>query len=158
MLEREQPDVAANVAKGVHIARARPVPVDELDRELVGALRGPQKLAFVEPQCIVEQPDLRDRGFANADGADLIGLDQSDFKAGFQEMGKRCRDHPARCAAARDRNPDRIGRHQERLTGYCLPPGLAGNQRTLETTKRRRVSITRSSAFRNLQNLYDMPR
>src|SRR5690242_15521012 len=91
----------ADRAEAVHIAVADARPVHELDAELEGAARLAHELRFVYFENLVEQLEVRHRGFAHADGADLLGFDQPDRDVRAQNLGQRGGGHPA-CGAAAD--------------------------------------------------------
>ena len=56
-----------------------PRPVHELDAELERGLGLRHQLALVDADAAVEEADVRQRGFAHADDADLAGFDQADL-------------------------------------------------------------------------------
>ncbi len=124
MMERQQPDIAADVAKGVHVALAGCTPIDKFDAEFVRPLCRAQKRVLVQPERVVEQPDLGDRRLAHADRADLLGFDQVDFEADLQKARERGRRHPTGGAAAGNDDPDRSGAIRLRRIGHGPRPRL----------------------------------
>ena len=84
------------------VAVARAAPVDEFDAEFEGRLRRLHKLGFVEPEEVVEILHLRQRRFADADGADLFGFDEADAEARGVELGGTGRGAHPPCGPASD--------------------------------------------------------
>src|SRR3546814_5010541 len=72
-LFRSLADRAAEGAEGMNVAVTRAPPIHKFDAEFEGGLRRLHKLGFVEPEEVVEILHLRQRRFADADGADLFG-------------------------------------------------------------------------------------
>src|SRR5690606_4002407 len=54
----------------VEIALTRPPPIDELDTELEGRVRGPNEVVFVQIEQSVEVQNVRDGRLADPDGPD----------------------------------------------------------------------------------------
>ena len=119
MLELQQPRIAPNIAEGMHVTMAQAVPIDEFDGQLERPLRCLQKRILVQPQRLIEQADLRNCRFADANGADLLGLHERDGKSVFKEMCTSRRNHPPCRATAGNDNADWVRLHYEQLT-----PGL----------------------------------
>jgi len=88
-------------AETVEVAIANARPIHEFDAELEGALRRADELGLVDFQQLVEQFQVRHRGFAHADGADLFGFDQPDREGAREQLGQGGRGHPA-CGATAD--------------------------------------------------------
>ena len=78
VVELDPLHVEAVEAERMDVVVARPRPVAELDAELVGRVGRADEIMLVEAEHGVEQVDLRDRRFADADDADLVRFDQLD--------------------------------------------------------------------------------
>ena len=103
LMKRQQPERMADLgAEAVDIRGARPLPVDELDAELEAALGLAHELGFIDAEQIVEGLDVRHGGFADANGAELLGFDQLHIEAGTKHAGERGGRHPAGGSAADD--------------------------------------------------------
>ena len=113
MVERGRTGIVPDHAEPVHVTVTDARPVAELDAELEGALRGADELGFVQSQCLrIERADVRHRGFADTDDADLVGLHQPHFARPVQMPDQRRRGHPAgRTAAHHHDLTDRIPVH-----------------------------------------------
>ena len=107
VLEGDQADIAADRAERVHIGVAGPQPIGELDAELEGAAGCADEGVLIQPERLIVEPKLRDRGLADADRADCLGFNQADAEPGFQETRQRGSGHPAGGAAAGDDDGDR---------------------------------------------------
>jgi hypothetical protein len=94
--------VLARQAEGMEVVLADVAPVLELDAELEGGLRGGHELLLVDAQQLVVGEQRRDGGLADADGADLVGLDEPDVERLAEHLGQQGGDHPAGGAAPGD--------------------------------------------------------
>src|SRR3954470_12813124 len=98
----------------VAIAEARPI--DELDAQLERGLGARHELALVDADASVEEADVRQRGLADPDDADLARLDEPDVALRRPVDGRECRGgHPPGRTAADDHDPER-GRHGQLLS------------------------------------------
>ncbi len=92
------------VAEAVEETVAKLAPVAELDAQLEAGLRAAHEVGFVDSQRLVVGANGRQRGLADADGADVRRLDDDDLagRRGTvpQLARQRCRGHPARRSAA----------------------------------------------------------
>ncbi len=126
VLERDQPDVPADVAEGVHVALARRTPADELDAELERAAAGAEHRVLVEAEGGVEGPHLRDRRFTDTDRADIVRFDEADLETLLEEAAERGGDHPAGGTAAGDDDAHGVRRCRSRCHALPLHAGAAG--------------------------------
>src|SRR5579863_819067 len=97
----------------MHVGMTHTGPIPELDAQFEGGFGLADEVVLVDPQSAYEFHDRGDRGLAHADGADLLGLDQSyaHFER-LQEFGEARSRHPAGRAAAHDGDaPDGGGIH-----------------------------------------------
>ena len=99
-------------AERVHVRMPEPRPVDELDAEFEARLRGADEFGLVDAERAVEFEDGRDRGLADADGADLLGLDELDGERRRRPALSRTTPRPSspRCRHRRSRFSD-LGLH-----------------------------------------------
>src|SRR5687768_17169167 len=87
VMERQKPNSAAHLPECVDVGLDRCSPALECNAELVGRPCCGDELCFVDSQRLVEGHDVRNGGFADADGSDLIGLDERDGRT-FAETAK----------------------------------------------------------------------
>src|SRR3546814_20728020 len=73
-------------------------------------------MILVDPECVEIEPQLRNRRFPDADGADRLRFDQPNPIAAPQEPPEHCGSHPPRGAAA--------GAH-DRISGLLPSPSLS---------------------------------
>src|SRR5690606_15712197 len=76
VVKAAHPRGPADVAEGVDVAIAEARPILELDAELERRLRRANELELVEAEQRMEAANRGDRRFADADGADVLGLDE----------------------------------------------------------------------------------
>ncbi len=105
MLEAGGPMILARQAERMEVALADILPVVEHDAELEGRLGRPHELGFVDAEQAVVRDERRNGGFADADRADRVGLDERDVDDLAQRSRDRSGGHPACGAAARNDDP-----------------------------------------------------
>src|SRR5688572_23924322 len=76
MIEGDFVDVQAEITKRVDVAVANTPPIAKLDAELECGFGRLHETRLADVQRIVETPDVRERCLANANRADLVGLDE----------------------------------------------------------------------------------
>src|SRR4051794_36827423 len=95
-------------AEWMNIAVADACPVHELDSELERGLCFCHQIAFINPESSIEKTDVGQRGFTNADRADLTRLNELDLPLLGLQDGCECRGcHPACGATAYDHDAKR---------------------------------------------------
>jgi len=98
--------VDAERPERVDVGMAEARPVFEFDAQLERRLGLAHEIVLVDAERAVEDAQLRDRGFADADRADFFGLNQADFAIlVLQEAPQRCGRHPAGGAPANNHDP-----------------------------------------------------
>src|SRR6266498_1585952 len=103
MVRRDAVDELAIIAEAVEMAVADRSPVDEFDAELEATLRRTDELALLDAEDSVEDLHQWHCRFANADGADFLGFDQTDLRlALWKQSRERRRGHPAGGSPADD--------------------------------------------------------
>jgi len=90
----------AEVAEGVEVVIPHLQPVAEMDAELVAAMGGAQELRLVDADQLVVVADGREGCLADADDADLLGLDDLDRDPALQPRDQRGSRHPTGAAPA----------------------------------------------------------
>src|ERR1700704_4218993 len=63
-------------AERVNVAITRPIPVAKLYPQFERCPRRAHELRFVDTEHVVENLDMRQRGFTDADSSNLIGFDE----------------------------------------------------------------------------------
>ena len=103
MMEFQPQHVEAVEAEWMDVAVTEASPVAELDSELVSGIGGANEIALVDLEESVEQVDLRYRGLADADGADLVQFDElnSEIGHGPHDLRNGGCGHPT-CGATAD--------------------------------------------------------
>src|SRR5258708_20217858 len=95
LVKRPQTAVAAQGAEAVHVRIAEPAPVDELNAQFERGLGLTDEVVFIDLERLIELPDLRNRGFADANRADVVGFDQANAKIADHPLAHGAPGHPA---------------------------------------------------------------
>ncbi len=94
--------------EGVNVAIARAIPVAKLYPQFERCPRLAHELRLVDPEHVVEDLDVRQRGLTDADNSNLIGFNEGN---GVVVRPKLTPDagsaHPARRASAHDDHAER---------------------------------------------------
>ena len=85
-----------------------PPEIAEVDPQLEGRMGGLHERRLVDPELFDEAANVRQSRFAYADDADLLALDQLDARQIGEQLGNPGGGHPARRAAAKDDDTDRL--------------------------------------------------
>src|SRR5258708_14748163 len=75
LVKRQYAAVAAQDAEAVHVRIAETAPVDELNAQFERRLGLADEVVFIDVERLIELPDLRNRGFADANRADFVGFE-----------------------------------------------------------------------------------
>src|SRR5690606_357636 len=94
VLEPARPAILTRPPEGMNVVLADVAPVLERDAELERALDGHHEIPLVDLQELMQREVGRDRGLADAHGADLVRLDQGDVEGSAEEPPERGRGHP----------------------------------------------------------------
>jgi hypothetical protein len=85
----------------VDIAVANLTEIAEIDTQLVGSVRLPHEVGFVNTKAFDKAAQVRQRSLSNTDNADIFGFDQGNPNLVTKHDGNAGCRHPARCAAAK---------------------------------------------------------
>ena len=109
LIEGNAVERSSNLPELVEIALLLLRPADEFDPELVGGMGLTEEFGLVDAELKVEFQDRRYGAFADADGADRLGLNDHDaLAARSNEACERRRSHPA-CGASSNDDDSLIG-------------------------------------------------
>lgn len=92
-MERHDGSGLSDLAEGVDIIAALPIPAEEADAQFESGIRRTDELTLIDAQRPVERSDLRNGRFAYAHSADLIGFDKDDGSR--SDAGQGGCGHPA---------------------------------------------------------------
>ncbi len=109
VMEVRHPGSAAKRPERVHVAVAVARPIFKADTELESRSRRLDELALVHAHVLVESPAGGDRGFADADGPDIVRFDERDVDQRADLLRKRECCDPACRAAPRNDHPIYFG-------------------------------------------------
>lgn len=105
MMEVHTVDWRAVIAKGMDIVITQPAPIAKFDTEFEGRFRRAHKFALVNSQRVIEETDMWQGGFADANSSNLIGLDELDVDTqAFEFVRDSGSCHPASRSAADNAN------------------------------------------------------
>ena len=136
----------AIVTERVDVSVSDATPILELDSQFECGPRGLHELGFVDPETLVECPDVRQRRFPDANRPDFRRLDQLDGDAGCLDQPRQGgRGHPSRRSASHDDNaPDApIGHFTLRMPMITTAPRSA---KTVEMAKTQRSSPSNATS------------
>src|SRR5688572_2769533 len=103
--ERRAFHVEAERSERVDVTIANAAPIAKLDAEFERRLRLADEIVLVDPEHAVEEADVGERGFADADDAHFLGFDQGDGAVAVAQEAVECGGrHPAGRSSANDRN------------------------------------------------------
>jgi hypothetical protein len=90
------------MTKAMKIAGTGPHPIYKFNAEFERPLGFPNELILINAEGVVKKADLRDRCLANANGANLVGLNKPNAPVSTQKLRKSSCRHPAGCTPADD--------------------------------------------------------
>src|ERR1700722_7941258 len=98
----------AKGAERVNVAIARLIPVAKLDPQFERCPGLAHEVRLVDPEHVVEGLDMRQGGFTDADGSDVIGFNQSNSVVfGLEPTPEAGGAHPTRRTPTPDDNSER---------------------------------------------------
>ena len=149
MVELDPEHVEPIESERMDVAVTDACPIAKFDPELVGRVRRANEIVLVESEERVEEIDLRDGRFADADRSDLLGFHQLDreIRHRAEDLRQcRCRHPPGGAAADDDDLADAI--LDQRASSLCAAAGLAAAARGIE--RRTRHDLGAGRPFRGL--------